>query len=166
MKLIAILIFLMHALQKMENQAGFVHYVNILTMNVSYIYYLNSFFQKIVRINCFRCGQINNHLLTQINNNYCKNISNLNKSFAPFNIDYNYNFNQYVKQINVNNNFIMNKNIQLKEKNKSKDAKNNKKNKNNNNINAKPGDWFCSKCDNLNFAFRTICNRCHNPKFK
>ena len=37
MKLIAILIFLMHALQKMENQAGFVHYVNILTMNVSYI---------------------------------------------------------------------------------------------------------------------------------
>ena len=60
----------------------------------------------------------------------------------------------------------MNKNIQLKEKNKSKDAKNNKKNKNNNNINAKPGDWFCSKCDNLNFAFRTICNRCHNPTFK
>ena len=60
----------------------------------------------------------------------------------------------------------MNKNIQLKEKNKSKDAKNNKKNKNNNNINAKPGDWFCSKCDNLNFAFRTICNRCHNPKLK
>ena len=60
----------------------------------------------------------------------------------------------------------MNKNIQLKEKNKSKDAKNNKKNKNNNNINAKPGDWFCSKCDNLNFAFSTICNRCHNPKFK
>lgn len=61
----------------------------------------------------------------------------------------------------------MNPNIQLKEKNKSKDAKNNKKNKNNNNnINAKPGDWFCSKCNNLNFAFRTICNRCHNQKFK
>lgn len=26
------------------------------------------------------------------------------------------------------------------------------------------GDWVCSKCKNLNFAFRTNCNRCHVPK--
>ena len=26
------------------------------------------------------------------------------------------------------------------------------------------GDWVCSKCKNLNFAFRTRCNRCHLQK--
>lgn len=26
------------------------------------------------------------------------------------------------------------------------------------------GDWVCSKCKNLNFAFRTMCNRCHLQK--
>lgn len=26
------------------------------------------------------------------------------------------------------------------------------------------GDWSCPECHNLNFAFRTICNRCHIPK--
>lgn len=42
-----------------------------------------------------------------------------------------------------------------------------KKNKNNKNIKKnkpKPGDWFCTKCNNMNFAFRTICNRCHMQK--
>lgn len=27
------------------------------------------------------------------------------------------------------------------------------------------GDWLCPKCNNLNFAFRLICNRCQSPKF-
>ena len=26
------------------------------------------------------------------------------------------------------------------------------------------GDWICFKCKNLNFAFRTNCNRCHLTK--
>ncbi|MCQ2818099.1 MAG: zinc finger Ran-binding domain-containing protein [archaeon] len=26
------------------------------------------------------------------------------------------------------------------------------------------GDWICSRCKNLNFAFRTCCNRCRYPK--
>ena len=26
------------------------------------------------------------------------------------------------------------------------------------------GDWICSKCKNLNFAFRKECNRCKVPK--
>jgi hypothetical protein len=26
------------------------------------------------------------------------------------------------------------------------------------------GDWTCSKCKNLNFAFRQECNRCKLPK--
>ena len=26
------------------------------------------------------------------------------------------------------------------------------------------GDWVCTSCKNLNFAFRIICNRCQKPK--
>ena len=26
------------------------------------------------------------------------------------------------------------------------------------------GDWICNSCRNLNFAFRTLCNRCQKPK--
>ena len=26
------------------------------------------------------------------------------------------------------------------------------------------GDWICSKCNNLNFSFRTVCNRCKVDK--
>ena len=28
------------------------------------------------------------------------------------------------------------------------------------------GDWICNSCKNLNFAFRTVCNRCGLPKPK
>ena len=28
----------------------------------------------------------------------------------------------------------------------------------------RPGDWICKNCLNLNFAFRTECNRCKFPK--
>ena len=28
----------------------------------------------------------------------------------------------------------------------------------------KAGDWICFNCHNLNFAFRTNCNRCHITK--
>ena len=29
----------------------------------------------------------------------------------------------------------------------------------------RPGDWICYNCQNLNFNFRTFCNRCNLPKF-
>ena len=28
----------------------------------------------------------------------------------------------------------------------------------------KKGDWICSNCKNLNYSFRTVCNRCKFPK--
>ena len=26
------------------------------------------------------------------------------------------------------------------------------------------GDWICCKCNNLNYSFRVVCNRCNVPK--
>ena len=34
------------------------------------------------------------------------------------------------------------------------------------NFKERKGDWFCKICKNLNFAFRTECNRCKLPKEK
>jgi|EP01049_Picozoa_sp_SAG25_P006018 hypothetical protein len=28
----------------------------------------------------------------------------------------------------------------------------------------RPGDWVCAACSNTNFAFRTVCNKCAQPK--
>ena len=43
-----------------------------------------------------------------------------------------------------------------------KDNKGNKKfNKCKKPFVERPGDWICSNCQNLNFAFRNNCNRCH-----
>ena len=39
-----------------------------------------------------------------------------------------------------------------------------KSKKNNNKIISRKGDWVCCKCANLNFAFRSYCNRCHLTK--
>ena len=58
-------------------------------------------------------------------------------------------------------------NYQIYDKNvfqNTKRSENRYKNNNKKNIVQKPGDWFCPKCNNMNFAFRTICNRCHLPK--
>ena len=43
-------------------------------------------------------------------------------------------------------------NMEIKEM-KGKKEKHNKK-----------GDWICSNCKNLNYSFRTVCNRCRIPK--
>ena len=32
-------------------------------------------------------------------------------------------------------------------------------------IEHKKGDWICTNCKNLNYSFRTVCNRCKYPKF-
>ena len=82
----------------------------------------------------------------------------------------------------INNSIEESKNINdnnISGKNKGKNLYNkNNKRKNNNyirkeykelNINEKQfeirrGDWFCQYCYNLNFAFRTKCNRCNNSK--
>ena len=95
--------------------------------------------------------------------------------------DVNYYLNRNVFDA-INNSIEESKNINdnnISGKNKGKNLynKNNKRKSNNYirkeykelNINEKQfeirrGDWFCQYCYNLNFAFRTQCNRCNNSK--
>ena len=98
--------------------------------------------------------------------NSSKDVNYLNRNL----FDANNNSIEESKNINDNN-------ISGKNKGKNLYNKNNKR-KNNNyirkeykelNINEKQfeirrGDWFCQYCYNLNFAFRTQCNRCNNSK--
>ena len=72
---------------------------------------------------------------------------------------------------NNNNNNILNKE-DLKQKNKFdvnkrhhnsmkyNNTNNKENNKNKKAFEVRLGDWTCSKCSNLNFAFRNKCNRC------
>ena len=48
-----------------------------------------------------------------------------------------------------------------------KDLKGKKKNKNktgNNTENERKSDWYCPNCNNLNYSFRFVCNRCQAMK--
>ncbi|CAK92199.1 unnamed protein product (macronuclear) [Paramecium tetraurelia] len=38
------------------------------------------------------------------------------------------------------------------------------KGKNRSNYRIREGDWICSNCNNMNFAFRDSCNRCYAAK--
>ena len=51
--------------------------------------------------------------------------------------------------------------VDLKQKVEHKANNNNNDGKERNN---KKGDWICINCRNLNYSFRTICNRCKIPK--
>ena len=49
-------------------------------------------------------------------------------------------------------------------KNKKNNVNNNNVNTNNRQFSERVGDWICFNCKNLNFSFRTICNRCQLSK--
>ncbi len=54
-----------------------------------------------------------------------------------------------------------NKTNNVKEKGEKGEKGNKKSNKCKKPFVERPGDWICCNCQNLNFAFRTNCNRCH-----
>ena len=51
-----------------------------------------------------------------------------------------------------NNNLLIYNNKNIKQKKKGRP------------FTERAGDWICSNCKNLNFAFRVVCNRCHLSK--
>ena len=109
------------------------------------------------------------------NNNNSSEKNESSKIFDKLNIIFNsknnlknsnpiiFNFTQHNNNYNCNNIYNNYNN------NKFKTTEN--KSERHNDINAKkntfcrrPNDWVCSKCCNLNFAFRIYCNRCCAPK--
>ena len=121
----------------------------------------------LVRTQCNRCGrgmykspsiQSANGLSNTNSNNFITNISPL----------------PYVNsQLNLSNNNLMSNEFKggyLSPPNKYSHSHSPKPKKGDNEKKKKKpfvereGDWICFKCKNLNFAFRTNCNRCHLTK--
>ena len=67
-------------------------------------------------------------------------------------------YEQFPKKYQFQQKKINNKNKKMKNYNYNQ-QKNNKKV-----IKERKGDWVCQFCSNVNFAFRTICNRCKGRK--
>ena len=105
-------------------------------------------------------GNYFNNILSQ------KNIKNQNEA----------NFIHFSNQANLNSMLFSYNELQDNIKNQGMNNNNINKNnikKNSGNIKTlkKPldkrkGDWYCPKCNNLNFAFRVVCNRCQLQKPK
>ena len=69
----------------------------------------------------------------------------------------------YNSKFNLLNNKNYNKNKHNNKKNK-KDKSKFKNNKRDKSYPVRDGDWLCQFCYNINFSFRTFCNRCKAPK--
>ena len=78
---------------------------------------------------------------------YFKNIVNGNLNYNQIN---NPNFQIMNIRLDDNNNFLYNNNYKIRKRIRP--------------FTERTGDWFCSFCKNLNFAFRVVCNRCHLSK--
>ena len=141
---------------------------NLLLMNNN-----NNYPQQIFNINYIN--------LNNFPNNPCINNNIINKRKLSYNLEGGYYFNNILfpntnqNQPNLNPMFFSynedHENCQNKGNNtNNKNNKiNNKKIVNNGKSNKKPfdkrkGDWRCPSCNNLNFAFRVICNRCKLQK--
>jgi hypothetical protein len=112
------------------------------------------------------------NILNQIdNNNHMNDYYYMNYSYYPY-MDY---FDMMPESINSKYNINNMGNIVFynKKKNKHYHQKNKKeknelncmnKNKKDISLSVRDGDWLCQMCFNLNFSFRSFCNRCKAPK--
>ena len=88
--------------------------------------------------------------------NYCNNFNYENRSKCNrCKIGKNNQKNKNQQKINVN---FEKKNTQISNQNNQNNLLLKQK------FSERVGDWFCFKCKNLNFSFRTICNRCQLSK--
>jgi len=94
-------------------------------------------------------NETNAHVLND--NSLLKHLNLLSQPFVPKN--------KIIPSILINSDdYLFNVKIE-KVKNKKEERRKKK-----NNFVKREGDWICYKCKNLNFAFRSICNKCKLPK--
>ena len=141
-----------------ENLYGFSLYSQPNNQNYGYA---NNFQNLNANFNNFNNQNYINNNYPNIpnNNNYYQNFNNqritLNSNSKAY-IPLKYRKNEQNIQANNNNDIKINKN-KLVNMNKNKQ-------KNKKYFKVRDGDWVCSKCNNLNFSFRSKCNRCSLPK--
>ena len=92
-----------------------------------------------------------------------KFFENLNNNYYNNNIYQLVNFPNNIYYNNGNNGEFLKKNNNYK-KNKIDIVEPNNEPSKKNTFCRRPNDWICTKCYNLNFAFRIYCNRCSEPK--
>ena len=100
---------------------------------------------KIIRDN----NKINDNVSND--NSLIKHLNLLSQPFVPKN--------KIIPSILINSNDYL-FNIKIESTKKKKEERRKKKN----NFVKREGDWICYKCKNLNFAFRSFCNKCKLPK--
>lgn len=146
-----------------------INYNSILQQNFNNnnMLYLNNIYQQqlinsvYMNLNNFENNSIRGNRKLSYNfegriiDNYFRNILNLNNTCQAAVGNYNQNLFSYNEDAGKNNN---NKNLSNKSINNSKGQANKK------HFDKRKGDWLCPECNNLNFAFRIVCNRCHLPK--
>ena len=109
---------------------------------------------------CNRCGKDNINIFYQEN----PSLSSTNLPSITFNSLYKVNNTSKFKDKNSNSNQSLNgegKYMSNIVSNQNLDTTKKKKKKY---VVEREGDWICAKCNNLNFSFRNICNRCHLSK--
>ena len=150
---------------------------NLLLMN-------NNYPQQIYNINYINLNEINNNQ----NNSTINNSNILSKRKMSYNIEAEFIGNYFTNILtpnNINNpnnpmsNIPQNQsnlnpiffsrneeqnNLQVNNHQKPNNKKNEKNKKHKKPFDIRKGDWKCPKCNNLNFSFRTVCNRCQIKK--
>ena len=100
------------------------------------------------------------NFLNAKNNNNNNNLNSLNQNNFLNNLNQ-FNNNLFFNNLQIDNNGIIKNNTFMN------NIENNNNNNNNNNkkiFKIREGDWNCFNCNNLNFSFRTKCNRCGMTK--
>ena len=130
--------------------------------NINNMFYINNY-----QPNFYNFNYMN------FNDRFYNNNININRRKLTYNIEGGIINNYFNNILNLNNNnpanpaakynpilFSYNKNNLEEKVKREKIPQNNEKKS----LDKRKGDWLCPNCNNLNFAFRVVCNRCKLPK--
>lgn len=112
-----------------------------------------------MRYSCYKCEKININLLNRQGSLSDNDLISIDQRLYP---------NLPINNNNINSSTNECQNIINNYNSKSFEgccgSRNNNDFKTKKPLVEKPGDWICINCHNLNFSFRTKCNRCHLAK--
>ena len=125
--------------------------------------YFNRIHQEDINLLCYPNNIFQNQKREFNAKNKEKKISYKNNN-DKFDIPFNNNYDYMIRDIQSANLFFNYISINNQNKNENNQKNYFNKGKKGKAFTERNGDWICSSCKNLNFAFRIICNRCHLSK--